>query len=224
MSERLGEADLPDILALHRLSLSQAAKPGLVKPDQPQFFAEHLDLRGRILGVREAGRLIAYAVLGLPNPGGPNMGEDLGLPAAAFPLVAHLAGAAVQPDARGHGLQLRLTEERIALAQASGRRHVLSTVSPFNYFSWRNLIAHGLLVRRLKTKYGGHLRYVLHRELGAEPALDRARARLLALGDAAAQGALLEQGWAGFALAETAGGLRIALAPVEESSKGGDGQ
>jgi len=224
MSERLGEADLPDILALHRLSLSQAAKPGLVKPDQPQFFAEHLGLRGRILGVREAGCLIAYAVLGLPNPGGPNLGEDLGLPASAFSGVAHLAGAAVQPDSRGYGLQRRLTEERIALAQANGRRHVISTVSPFNYFSWRNLIAHGLLVRRLKTKYGGHLRYVLHRELGAEPALDRGQARDFALNDAAGQSALLERGWAGFALVETAGGLRIALAPVEGMAQGGDGQ
>lgn len=222
MSERLGEADLPDILALHRLSLSLASKPGLVKPDQPQFFAEHLALRGRILGVREAGRLSAYAVLGLPNPGGPNMGEDLGLPPAAFALVAHLAGAAVHPDRRGRGLQRRLTEERIALARASGRRHILSTVSPFNYFSWRNLIAHGLLVRRLKAKYGGHLRYVLHRELGAEPALDRAQARTFALHDAAAQRALLDEGWAGFALAPTAEGPRIALAPVEKKPQGGE--
>lgn len=222
MSERLGEADLPEILALHRLSLSLAAKPGLVKPDEPRFFAEHLELRGRILGQREAGRLIAYAVLGLPNPGGPNMGADLGLPTAEFPFVAHLAGAAVHPERRGRGLQRSLTEERIALAARSGRRHVLSTVSPFNYFSWRNLIAHGLLVRRLKTKYGGHLRYVLHRELGAEPEFDRTRARAFALNDAAGQGALLDAGWAGFALASSEQGMRIELAPLATASKGGD--
>ena len=222
MSRLLGEADLPQVLELHGLSLSLAAKPCLVKPDEPRFFAEHLQARGRILGIFDGARLVAYAVLGLPNPGGYNLGADLELPAAELPGVAHLAGAAVHPDWRGRGLQRRLTAERLALARRFGRAHVISTVSPFNHFSWRNLLAHGLLVRRLTSKYGGHLRYVLHRELGAEPTLTREQAQLRPLHDSDGQRALLEQGWAGFALSQSVEGLGILLAPARKTPGEGE--
>lgn len=221
MSRLLGEADLAQVLALHELSLSLARKPGLIKPDAPQFFAEHLAARGRILGEFDGDRLIAYAVLGLPNPGDPNFADDLGLPEAEKPRVAHLAGAAVHPDWRGRGLQRRLTAKRLELAARLGRVHAISTVSPFNYFSWRNLIAHGLVVRRLIVKYGGHLRYVLHREAGCEPALDRGAAAFRALSDAEGQRSLLERGWLGFALSKSDAGLGILLAPARQTSGGG---
>ena len=223
MIRLLEEPELPQVLELHALSLSLAAKPGLVKPDEPRFFAEHLQVRGRILGFFEGERLVAYAVLGLPNLGGYNLGEDMRLPARELARVAHLAGAAVHPDWRGRGLQRRLTAERLALAERFGRAHVISTVSPFNHFSWRNLVAHGLLVRWLASKYGGHLRYVLHRELGAEPALRREQAERRLLRDADGQRALLEQGWAGFALSQTEQGLGILLAPARKTPGEGDG-
>jgi ribosomal protein S18 acetylase RimI-like enzyme len=222
MIRLLGEAELPQALALHALSLSLAAKPGLVKPDEPRFFAEHLQARGRILGVFEGETLVAYGVLGLPNPGGYNLGEDMRLPPYEFPGVAHLAGAAVRPDRRGRGLQRRLTAERLALAERFGRSHVISTVSPFNHVSWRNLIAHGLLVRRIASKYGGHLRYVLHCKLGEEPALRRELAERRSLRDAEGQRALLEQGWAGFALSQTEEGVGILLAPTQGARGEGD--
>lgn len=220
MSPLLGEADLPKVLELHALSLSLADEPGLVKPDEPRFFAEHLAARGRILGVFEGERLVAYGVLGLPNPGGYNLGEDLGLPACELGRVAHLAGAAVHPDRRGRGLQRRLTAERLELAAQFGRAHAISTVSPLNYVSWRNLLAQGLLVRRLVRKYGGHLRYVLHRQGGAEPSLCRERSVTRPLRDADGQQALLERGWAGFALARTEREFCIRLAPPGRPSDG----
>jgi GNAT superfamily N-acetyltransferase len=217
MSRLLAEAELPQVLELHELSLALAGKPGLVKPDEPRFFGEHMSARGRILGSFEGDRLIAYAVLGLPNPGGYNLGDDLGLQARELARVAHLAGAAVHPDWRGRGLQRQLTAERLALAERFGRVHAISTVSPFNYYSWRNLLAHGLLVRRLTSKYGGHLRYVLHRDFNAEPALCREQAQLRPLRDADGQRALLEQGWAGFAFSQSAEGLGILLAPAQQT-------
>lgn len=217
MSRLLEEADLPQVLELHALSLALADKPGLVKPDEPRFFAEHLAERGRVLGEFEDGRLIAYAVLGLPNPGGYNLGDDLGLAAEERPRVAHLAGAAVHPERRGRGLQRRLTAERLALAERFGRAHVVSTVSPFNHVSWRNLTSHGLLVRRLIVKYGGHLRYVLHRQLGAADGLDRARAESRPLRDSEGQRRLLDGGWAGFALSQSTEGLGILLAPAQQT-------
>ena len=222
MIRLLGEAELPQVLELHGLSLSLAADAGLVKPDEPCFFTEHLGARGRILGAFDRGRLIAYGVLGLPNPGGYNLGRDLGLPQGELARVAHLAGAAVHPDWRGRGLQRRLTAERLRLAKSFARAHVISTVSPFNYCSWRNLVAHGLLVRRLASKYGGHLRYVLHRESGAEPELRRGQAVIRRLHDADGQRELLERGWAGFALSQSDEGLGILLAPASQTPDEGE--
>ena len=194
----LSECDLAAIIALHKAALKTAPVAGLVKPDTDDFFREHLGFRGRIWGLfDEQGRMMAYAVLGLPRPGGYNLGPDAGLTGEALAEVAHLAGATVDHACRGRRIQYFLTRYRMEQALALGRRHVVSTVDPRNYASWRSLMKCGLHISGLVQKYGGLARFVLYRDMGAEHRPAQARERLVAADDEVAVAGLLAKGWTG---------------------------
>jgi GNAT superfamily N-acetyltransferase len=161
---RLGEADAA--YALHR-QVAAGLPPDLVAAESREFFADHAERVGQLLGVFTASGLAACAVLGLPGPTDGNFGVDHGLPAELLPQVAHLDGASVHPRYRGNNLHRLLIEWRIAEARMAGRPIVLSTAAPRNRFSLDNLLACGLRIRGLIPKFGG-LRYLLRRDLDRE--------------------------------------------------------
>ncbi len=200
--DRLGEDDLAAIVALHKAALRTAPVAGLVKPDTDDFFREHLGFRGRIWGLfDEKGAMMAYAVLGLPRPGGYNLGPDAGLAEKDWPEVAHLAGATVDHACRGRRIQYFLTRFRMEQALGLGRRHVVSTVDPRNYASWRSLMKCGLHISGLVRKYGGLARFVLYRDMAADMVAAQPRPagqeRLVAAEDLDGIARLLGDGWTG---------------------------
>lgn len=136
------------------------------------FVADHLGRVGITAAIFANGEMVAYGALGLPGPGDHNRGHDLPLPEAELPMVAHVASAMVDPDCRGRGLHHRLIQWRLDLATALGRVHTLTTVSPRNHASWRHLVAHGLLAKRLLDVGGGLMRLLVHRDAREEPVLD----------------------------------------------------
>ncbi len=158
--------------ALHRL-VASGLPAGLVAAESPEFFAAHAERLGRLLGIFTERGLAACAVLGLPGPGDANFGVDHGLPEDLLPRVAHLDGASVHPLYRGNMLQRLLIDWRLAEARDAGRPIILSTAAPGNHFSLDNLLACGLQIRGLKTRFGG-LRCLLRRDLDrdARPAED----------------------------------------------------
>lgn len=157
----LGPDDIDAIFALHLAGMAGLPDPGIVKPERRDFFAMLLGGGGRILGVRHGPDLIAYGVLqyDLSSEGVPRRALGVG----ASEPVAKLAGAAVTQGYRGRGLQRLLARRRVDLAQAAGYRHLFSTSSPQNPVSWANLLAEGFAIVDLAEKYGGLLRFILHR-------------------------------------------------------------
>lgn len=196
--DRLGEGDLTTIINLHKAALSTAPVAGLVKPDTDDFFREHLQYRGRIWGLFDDNRMmVAYAVLGLPRPGGYNLGSDAGLAKKDWPEVAHLAGATVTHACRGRRIQYFLTRFRMEQALSLGRRHVVSTVDPRNFASWRSLMKCGLHISGLARKYGGLARFVLYRDMAVEQQPVTVDERLVQPGNLEEISNLLDDGWSG---------------------------
>lgn len=204
----LGPGDLPRLCALHRRLHDAAAEPGLFVEETPDFFLRHLGDDGQVLGVLDAdGGLVGYGVLGLPRAADPlNFGADIDLAPELRGRVAHLDGSGVDPAWRGLGLHRRLLAERIALALRRGRRIMLSTVAPRNHWSLANLVAQGLQVVALISKYDSQ-RFVLRADLTdtGEPAQtgDASEGPLIPLDELAAHREALAAGWRGTELVAT---------------------
>lgn len=195
--------DLDAMHALHLHSI-EGMVVQTVKPETRDFLASLLGGRGRVPGGWAGDALVAYGVLQHDLLADDAPHALLGLPAAA-PLCK-LAGAAVRRDWRGHGLQRRLIQQRLALAGASS---VFATSAPGNPASWHSLLACGLSVRALQYRYGGHARYLLARVPDEVFVADDLRALELGPQALERQQELLAQGWRGVAAGQQAGWLRL---------------
>lgn len=202
------------VLALH-LDVVRAMPADLVATETRAFFVDHAGRIGRLIGLFDGDRLVAYSILGLPGPGDPNFGDDHGLATQALARVAHLDGAAVHPNFRGNGLQRRMIAWRLAAARAAGRTIALSTVAPGNVASLASMLSEGLQIRALATRFGG-LRFLMrrdedgHRHEGRAAPEPEAIERWVPVGEVRVQEALLGRGWVGLALRRSAmAGLEI---------------
>ncbi len=153
--------------------------------EAPNFVRDHVTDKGVTIGVFRKDKLIAYGALGVPKEGDLNRGRDLSLPNVQWPLVVHMASAMVLPSERKIRLHHWLINARLHLARALGRRHVVSTVSPWNHVSWSNLASFGIYPRRLiDTGMGASAcRFLLHGELNVVETLEHATAHLVPLQD-----------------------------------------
>lgn len=163
---RLGSSHLPAIITLHHRVIADLP-PGNAATETDQFFADHLDACGQIFGAFDGDRLMAYCVLGLPRETDPNFGTDHHLPPDQLGKVAHIDGAAVDPQWRGQGWQRRMVEHRIEIARKCGRTIALSTVAPTNFPSLISTVSTGLAIHGLIAKFGGN-RFLLRRDIGPD--------------------------------------------------------
>lgn len=207
---RLQLSDLDAIEALHRLSI-QGLGPEVVKAETREFFISLLSGRGEIHGVFDGDSLVAYGVLQhdlLPQD---DPRRHLGL--GPDVPVRKLAGAAVHPQWRGQRLQRALVEYR--LRRAPAQAVVFATSAPGNPPSWRSLLACGLSVCALESKYGGHPRFLMARMPAPAGATQRpadaptngastndASTTEVSCTDLATQAGLLAAGWRGVAPGE----------------------
>lgn len=202
----LGTDDLDAIEALHHDAIRGMGVQA-VKPEERSFFLSLLAGRGRVLGIESGSRLIAYGVLQHDLLAYDNPCEALGLPLSSS--VVKLAGAAVEHDWRGQGLQRLLIGARVSLAADAGV--IFSTAAPANQPSWSSLLACGFSVRALQYRYGGHPRYLMVRlapGLGAASPAPGNPGEPIDSADLARQTQRLEQGWWGVAPGPQAGTIR----------------
>ena len=97
-----------------------------------------------------------------PNDAPENLGWDLGWNREKLFSTATLDTIVVDPDYRGHGLQRMLIQTCVSYArEILPSCNVMTTVSPYNEYSLRNVQAEGLYGRKRLMKYGGHERFIL---------------------------------------------------------------
>ncbi|KJS45197.1 MAG: hypothetical protein VR70_00690 [Rhodospirillaceae bacterium BRH_c57] len=206
------------IYELHRTAHALAVRPELVRLDTRDYFAEHIEGHGLILGVFVGDALVGYGLISIPTNDAENYGTFLGLPHDEFPLVGQLEGAAVHHDWWGRGLHNMLARWRVACLHNAGYRHICATVAPRNTWSLNNLLRVGMTVREIATLYGGLTRYVLQWEGPSYAALKPAAGDIpLSLDDLDAQRAVIAKGARGAILqGSAAGGWTLVFHPVLE--------
>jgi GNAT superfamily N-acetyltransferase len=203
---QLAVSDLEAVDDLHRRSIAGLGAD-IVKPEKKKFFEDLLGGRGRLIGIEDDARLVAYGVLQHDLHADDNPREQLGV-LPEF-LLLKLAGSGVDHRYRGMGLQRLLIEERIALA--GDRALTFATAAPLNHPSWINLLSCGLTVRALQYRYGGYPRFLMARSGAAliDSAPDHGHPGLeIASDDLVRQSECLSNGWRGIEAVENSPVIR----------------
>ncbi len=159
---RCSTTDLDDIMALQEHICETMTNPDLFVATGRRDNADYLLSPNAIFGVYDGTRLTAYGSLVFPNDAPENLGHDLGWHLEKILCCATLDTIVVDPDYRGLGLQRRLIQECLSYARCVlPDCIVLTTVSPFNEYSLRNVQSQNFQILKRLIKYGGHERYIL---------------------------------------------------------------
>ena len=151
----LGSQHLDAVLELESAVLAVQERPELLRRNSREMWQACLLPPHHALGVRGGERLVALAVLYVPEPAGE---EDLsaclqGMDCAGL-RSANYKICLVHPDYRGHHLQQQLGERLETLARQQGIGLLCSTVSPLNIASLRSMEHLGYHTNCSLTKYG----------------------------------------------------------------------
>lgn len=151
------------IFALQNEVRAAMPHPEQFVPDTLEHLARYV-AHDLCLGAWQDGRLGAYFILRYCGMGEENYARVMGIPQEEWPLWANADSAAVHPDWRGNGLQLRLAEAALQWLRPE-IVGIGATVSPENEYSLRNALAAGFEIVCRRRMYGGYDRYVLRRRL-----------------------------------------------------------
>lgn len=169
----LGEESIDEMIFLQQSVYDGLPNKDVLAVDQPEEILAGLKSGGFIIGIYNSmQQLIAYRYVAIPQNEKHNMGHDLHLPYREMHEVAHLETTIVHPDYRGNGIQSKTLQAAFPILKDKGMKHVICTVSPFNFFSLMNIMKNGLKIKVLTKKYGHNLdgsdglwRFILHRNL-----------------------------------------------------------
>jgi hypothetical protein len=228
---RLDESQLPQVMELQKIICRNLQRPDLLQSFTKDFMKQHLGRRGVVLGVFVEERLIAFRNLYYPEPNDSdwNLGIDLNLAGDQLNKVVNFQMVCVHPDFRGNRLALMLNRMALQILRNRGRHpHVCATVSPYNIWNIPVLLATGFHIARLKIKYGGKVRYIVHQDLYSKRRFDDDSAVDVCLDDLDTQKRLLDRGFYGVQLKQrepagrkdlTAGFNLVFKRPIENGKK-----
>jgi hypothetical protein len=196
----LSMRELPEIMALQETIVQQLHRSDILQPFSCDFMKQHLNGKGFVLGVFVKSRLVAFRNVYFPDKHDStwNLGNDIGLGSSELDKVANLQMVCVHPDYRGNALAMRMNRLSLQLIRDNGaHEHVCATVSPYNYWNIRILLNCGFHIKKLKHKYRGKLRYVVHRQLGRPVTFEPGTAIEISLDDFTFQKILMDDGYCG---------------------------
>lgn len=194
----LNKDDLYKIIDLQKLIITHLKNPNIFQPDNDKFIEFTLETQGKILGIFSKKKLIAYLMIVFPGKNGVNLGNDVLISESELDKVAHLENVVVHPEFRGHSLQFKLQSQAIKIIKNLGYSHICSTVSPYNYPSLKNLLKSGLLIKNLKLKYNGKMRYICHKNIVKEFSIQNKHSINLINTEFTKQIDVLQQGYYGY--------------------------
>jgi hypothetical protein len=201
----LEKKHLPLVMQLQEVIVQNLSRPDLLQPFSYDFMKRHMGPKGVVLGVIVENRLVAFRNLYYPDPRDKewNLGLDLDLPEKELDSVANLQMVCVHPRFRGNRLASIMNRVSLGLLRERGtHHHICATVSPYNIWNIPVLLDSGFRVARLKNKYGGKLRYIVHQDLRSPLRFKDESAVQVRLDDLAAQRKWFDSGFYGVALSK----------------------
>lgn len=195
----IDESNLRDVINLQNIIINSLQDKEIFRRRQKNFFREHLMMEYAALGTFTDDGLIAYSFLYFPEDRENNFGVDINLTEEEMMSVVHLATVAVHPAYRGNSLQSRMQGLHLEVAHRLGYEHALCMVSPKNRPSLQNMFSQGFIIKALKIKFDGLLRYIMHKNLSCPSIIGPEEARIKS-SDIEGQIGLLKQGLIGFRL------------------------
>jgi GNAT superfamily N-acetyltransferase len=170
----LGKNRLKEVIELQQYVYDNLPNKEVLYIDSYDDMLADMEEGARIIGVLNSrDNLIAYRYIAFPGTDSRNLGYDIDLKEDHLDKVVHLETTVVHPKYRGNGLQSLTLEAATKMVKAEGYRHLMCTVSPYNFHSLYNVMMNGLKIKSLKKKYGteedgddGLWRFILHSDLG----------------------------------------------------------
>ncbi len=151
----LGPSHLDQVLALEAEILSGLERSDLLRRNSREMWQACLLPPHTTLGVRVGERLVALAVLYLPEPGSDEeLSQYLQGITPTGQRSANYKICMVLPAYRGHALQQLLGQRLEEVALTQGITLLCATASPHNAASIASLLRLGYRYNRTLTKYG----------------------------------------------------------------------
>ena len=200
------ESELNQVMNLQQLVYDKLPNKEVLYRDSLAEMQEDLNHDALIIGVfNSKEQLIAYRYISFPGTLSKNLGHDIGLPTAELSKVVHLETTLVNPEYRGNRLQSLTLEKAIEVIEPYQMKHLLCTVSPFNFFSLYNIMSSGLRIEALKRKYEtqqqhGIWRFILHKDLSESINVKPNKIKSVEMDNIQLQRDLIENGYIGYNL------------------------
>lgn len=196
----LDASHLSEIIELQQVVIERLPRGDMLQSISESFMKEHIGEKGFILGVVSGGSLIAFRNIYFPDMDDHelNLGIDLGLPENSLCKVANFQMVCVHPDFLGNSLALVMNRHAISiLRRMEPYEHLCATVSPYNFWNIKILLDSGFVIKKLKNKYGGKLRYIVHQNLKNPGKFPSDSELTVSLTDFLKQEKLFNDGWVG---------------------------
>lgn len=209
--KRLTMDDYGKVDALNR-KITKSTSHELFIPTTEEDLTAILSGDGVGLGIEHDGKLVCIRLLmfesHLSLSNDTQCFENLGSENSCF-----METCIVDKDFRGNNLQF-LTYYHMESMLWGHFDSIWTTVSPYNIFSFRNILHCGFFAYELKECYGGYMRFLLRKGLKNRPTIDAhkyARARVT---DYPRQQELLAQHKVGYRMNRNSAGSWMLYAPI----------
>lgn len=127
--------------------------------------------KGVAIGVFSEGQLIAYHTLKFSSKIIEKMVNKLDISEEDMDKVVYLQSTVVHPDFRGNALQIKTLRIILDLTVEKRYKHVTATISPYNYYSLKNILSNGITIRDILTLGGNYeekKRFIMYKDLTLE--------------------------------------------------------
>lgn len=199
----LDESYMPQIMDLQEIIVQNLSRRDMLQAFSYDFMKEHIGPKGFIMGVFAGKRLVAFRNVYYPDSKDAewNLGIDIGISDMELTKVANLQMVCVHPTFRGNALAPKMNRHALRLLKEQNTHyHICATVSPYNFYNVRVLLNSGFIIRKLKDKYGGKIRYVVYQNIKKPIQFDVDTSVSARLSDIEEQKKLFSTGLCGVAL------------------------
>ena len=203
------EETLPEILELQDIVRRGLPTFDYFRTDSEDYWHNHFRGYKNVLGVFSEDKLIGYGAISFPGPGEDNFGKDVGLDDNEVSKTAHLETAAINPDYRGNSLQQTIIAIFLKELHERDYVHVCCTTSPKNYPSVKNLMSCGFVVKAIKVKFNGMIRYIMYKNIKHPMAIDPNEEDAVMPVDIERQMRLIKNGYVGFKINKLSEGFEV---------------